>query len=212
LSFVIKDFGLLATICTTIIAIVEPFVKRKREENFYGIVEEFSENFEFYFQRKICFKRFKRTLKSRLIFLVFAMTSFLTFTKVVKKISFGKLSFEYFYYMVIYTIDIASTQLILYKFCFYVDFISLHLKALKEIVENFHIKSPSLKEVLTLKKLYILILEMSREFNGFMTNTIQSYITSTVLWLIMSNYLLLEIQFGELEEKGRKHGEKFLEN
>lgn len=211
LSFLLNFFSMMTIILSNILSLVEPLLKNKSERNFFNLVQEFSENFRFYFKRKIYLKYFKKVLIQRLIFVVILPSilavTFRTLTYLTKH-DFGPI---FLYFIFIYFIDMINSQLILYKFWFYVDLISLHLKSLKEIAENFNEKLPNLTEILALKKLFILILEMTKEFNNFMSGTVQFYMISTIFWLMITNYRLLEIQFGILEKKGNQIGEKNLE-
>lgn len=207
LSFLLKIFSFLSYLIVTLTGIAEALLKQKSERNFFEIVREFEENFAYNFKRRINFGCFKKLLTRRIVFMVVLPTVVIVSTRISVRLSKHPMSFLFLYFMFVYAIDNAHSQLILYKFCFYVDMITLHLRSVLEIVQDFNTKTPNLKEILALKKLYVLTLEMTREFNNFMANTVQYYIVSTVFWLMISNYRLLEIQFGTLEKSGNLAGE-----
>jgi hypothetical protein len=74
--------------------------------------------------------------------------------------------------------------------------ITLHLKAILDAIETFNERNAKVGEILALKKLYILTLEMTKEFNGFMRNSIQFFINNYVLWFLICIYRILRIKLG----------------
>jgi hypothetical protein len=209
LNFIFHLLTLLSIILTTVISISEPLVKNKSERNFFIQLQIFSEVFKFCFKRKINLKDFKKVLTRRLIFLVILPSIVGTIPTLVYRILIKE--YSYIYLMFFYFLDQINLQLILYKFCFYVDLISLHLKCLKEIFENF--QTPKLSEILMMKKLYVLILEVTREFNDFIINTLQFFVFSNVMWLMIAIFRLFEYSQKALEESGdKRYGEKLTIN
>lgn len=190
-------FQIFVNVLETAVAIVEPFVKVKSERKFYELSREFQEILSFNFKRKIYFKKLSKTFIRRLIFVTATMTIFIFYFDLKVTLELYGSYLTSIYYFLIYLIDVNASQLILYKFCFYVDLITLHLKAL---LEAFDEKSSKVKDILSLKKLYVLVLEMTREFNYFMSVTAQFYILTGFIWIFFSIYRIIQIKLGVVDE------------
>lgn len=154
------------------------------------------------FHRKIKYGKFKKILVKRLfsfgILLVIAIL--IQGQELVLEEEFGIfLIFSIF----LYFIDAATCILILFKFTFYTDLLCIHLKAISEILGRSRKKF----EILTVKKLYVVNLEMSREVENFMRITMQNFIIEMIFWLLISTYRAIEVQF-ELFDRVFELGEK----
>lgn len=201
LSFTLAFLHFASIIARTVTVICESFWKVKSEKKFYDYVEEFEEIYRFSFGRKINFAHFKKILTRRLVWIVIIQVMSIV-GDIEHRLSRHPLSFKIVYHMTLLFIDITTASLFLFKTCYYVDVIRIHLKAVHEIFDDFaREKHSKVKKILAAKKLYVMILEMTREFNHFVAQSLQAYIIETAFWLLVSNYRFLEIQFGLLERK-----------
>lgn len=201
LHYVMRHFTFAGRFLVMIIFFAEEFFNRKNTEkiNFESLKIKKSLNQEFLF--KISSKKLAKINKKRkllILFEVFLHESIYFVKNVQNVVQF-----------IIFVARVGRTFVncfIIYRFCYFVDFINLHLLALLKIVDEKYLESTkneklALKKILAVRKCYIYIINMQKYFLISVKWTTFIHFVTMMLSIIRRLYKLYTVMQGELPLK-----------
>lgn len=168
----------------TLIALTEPLFKVISNQKFFVLLFEFNEFLATELDAKINFDNLKKVLKQRLLILC----SFMAFQHLV---FIYKLAMNFSTNLLVKNLyisfQIVTIFLTLYKICFYVDLIYICLSSFNDSLDQIAVYSHDnkllLKKIYQMMRAYIHIIEISAEFNGFISETIGSYMVLQIMYI-----------------------------
>jgi len=196
LEFVFKVLAMLIMVIRKILSIFEPFWKVKSYQKFFIILNEFCLIFKYEFNLKIDFKKFKKILNFRNIFAVFAAFSLVSFDLIVD----GDFK-DIFYYIkyLLHFIELYTKYLSIYKFCFYIDLISICLNNILDVLDQLplykHNKKILLCKIYQIKRSYICVIKMTDKVNYFMFFTKNLLELGEIMWILTLLYIAINIYY-----------------
>lgn len=195
LGYSLEMFITTQTIGQIFFSIFESFLKVKSNKKFFILLFNFDKFLKLKMRTKIDIKKFRKILKRRLILLYFSATMVILSDTALIKIYGIK---ELLNLVMIFT-HFVTVCLVLFKICFYVDLLCICLMKFNEILDQIvalsHNRKLLLRKIYQCKQCYIIIIEMSKELNNFLSLTLNAYIYVGVLWMTMRFYHFFELNF-----------------
>lgn len=181
-----------------IVSCVEEFLNRKIVEKSHVEAEKINEIFKREFFMEISYKTLKKIKRRRKIFAVLEMI----FHEGIFLIKSVRNLTQFLQFSMRSTRTLINC-LIICRFCNYVDFTNIHLKALKDVLNSRNIKNLSdeklkVKKILAVRKCYIHVINIKDQLAKAMRWTMSIYFIVILLSILRRCYKIYKIIIGDL--------------
>lgn len=186
--------------CQFLLFVSEAFFKVENNKNFFIIFYKFDKFLSLKMNTKLRLKFLNKIFKRRIILIAFLAIIF-AIPEVGLVKNFGVDGFFVFFVVLI---DFTTICLALYKICFYVDLLCFCLMKFNEILDQIvlfsHNRKLLLRKICQCKRCYVFVVEMTEEFNAFMSITLNIYIYMGILWLSIRFYYFLQLNIDDVSK------------